>query len=154
AGDFVTAPEISQMFGELLGLWCVERWIACGKPSPFQMVELGPGRGTLMADALRAASRVPGFLEAARIHLVETSPALRAVQLKRLPDVAICSAADMDEIPSVPLLLIAIEFFDALPIRQFDRTPASWHERLVGGSDNGGFGFTLAPGQSQLTPAL
>src|SRR3546814_8437654 len=84
AGDFVTAPEISQMFGELLGLWCVERWLALGRPAPVHLVELGPGRGTLMADALRAGSRAAGFLDAVRVHLVETSPALRAAQRTRL----------------------------------------------------------------------
>ncbi len=154
AGDFVTAPEISQMFGELLGLWCVERWVACGKPASFHLVELGPGRGTLMMDALRAARKAPGFLEAADIHLIETSPALRAVQRERLAGATVSWADNLAEIPPGPLLLIANEFFDALPIRQFVRMPAGWHERLIGWSEDSGFGFTVGAGQSPMTVAL
>lgn len=131
AGDFTTAPEISQMFGEMIGLWCVATWRRMGEPSPCALVELGPGRGTLMADALRAARIEPRFLEAARLHLIETSPALRAKQAATLDAHQPSWHADFDGVPTAPLLLVANEFFDALPIRQFERTPAGWRERLV-----------------------
>ncbi|MFO0996395.1 MAG: class I SAM-dependent methyltransferase [Alphaproteobacteria bacterium] len=131
SGDFITAPEISQMFGELIGLWCVECWIRLGEPAPVALVELGPGRGTLMADALRAARVRPSFLEAVEVHLVETSPRLRARQKDAL---ALCHPTwheRVEELPQRPTLLIANEFFDALPIRQFERTATGWRERLV-----------------------
>lgn len=136
AGDFTTAPEISQMFGELAGAWVAERWMAAGAPSPFHLVELGPGRGTLMADALRAASGARGFREAARIHLVETSPVLRAAQSKRLADVAGVQWHDrLDTVPDGPLFLVANEFFDALPVHQFVKRGDVWCERRVGYDD-------------------
>lgn len=130
AGDFTTAPEISQMFGELVGLWCVDTWARLGGPSPFQLVELGPGRGTLMQDALRAAAVVPAFRQAATVHLVETSPALRALQRERLGD-GIRWHDRLEDVPTGPTLLIANEFFDALPIRQVQKTSHGWFERLV-----------------------
>ena len=130
-GDFITAPEISQMFGELVGLWCAEVWRLMGGPDPFHLVELGPGRGTLMADALRAAKVLPGFCEAARIHLVETSPALRARQKALLGSWPVSWRGGFAEVPDGPLILVANEFFDALPIHQFERTPDGWRERLV-----------------------
>lgn len=128
-GDFTTAPEISQMFGELVGLAIAQAWLDQGAPTRFTLAELGPGRGTLMADALRATRKVPGFAAAARVALVETSPHLREVQRKRLGDIAHLSSAA--ELPEAPLFLIANEFFDALPIRQFQRTPDGWAERMV-----------------------
>ncbi|MBM3569783.1 MAG: class I SAM-dependent methyltransferase [Alphaproteobacteria bacterium] len=128
-GDFVTSPEISQMFGELIGLWCADRWQAMGQPSPFALVELGPGRGTLLADALRAGRLVPGFVEAARLHLVEVNPALRALQREKLP--AAEWHAHVSELPDAATILLANEYFDALPIRQFQKTDSGWHERLV-----------------------
>ncbi len=132
-GDFVTAPEISQMFGELLGLWLAQVWLDQGAPESFLLVEMGPGRGTLMADALRAAGRVPGFLKAARLHLIEISPRLRALQAGKLAAFAPAFAADFAELPADgPLLLIANELFDALPIRQFQRAGGAWRERLIG----------------------
>lgn len=131
-GDFTTAPEISQIFGELIGLWLVQVWLDLGAPSPFQLVELGPGRGVLMADALRAARVRPGFLEAARITLVEVNPVLRDAQRARLADHAITHVARLEEAPEGPMLLVANEFLDCLPIRQFVRGPTSWHEKLVG----------------------
>jgi NADH dehydrogenase [ubiquinone] 1 alpha subcomplex assembly factor 7 len=117
AGDFVTAPEISQMFGELVGGWIGDLWVRAGKP-PARLVELGPGRGTLMADAQRVLARLPGFAQSVPLALVETSPVLRAAQATRL-------AADwfdrVEDLPDDrPLIVIANEFFDALPIRQFD----------------------------------
>ncbi len=131
AGDFITAPEISQMFGELVGLCLAQSWLDAGQPSPFTLAELGPGRGTLMADILRAARGVPGFTEAADILLVETSPSLRDVQAETL---AAWSPRWSDSFgPSRnPLYLVANEFFDALPIRQFQRAGNGWRERVVG----------------------
>ena len=130
AGDFTTAPEISQMFGELLGLCLAQGWLDQGAPAPFVLAELGPGRGTLMADILRATTRVPGFHDALRLHLVETSPALRTEQAKRLPQ-AIWHDS-VEDLPEGPLFLVANEFFDALPIRQFQRAGMDWRERVVG----------------------
>ena len=143
AGDFVTAPEVSQMFGELLGLWCADAWLQAGRPRRANLVELGPGYGTLMADALRALARVPDFLEAARIYLVETSPALRHRQADtlaaaRADGVAIAWCAGLDEVPPGPLLLLANEFFDALPVRQFEHLADGWHERTVTAAATGG----------------
>ncbi|MBZ6377892.1 hypothetical protein B5C34_02585 [Pacificimonas flava] len=129
-GDFVTAPEISQIFGELVGLALVDLWVRAGSPAPVFLCELGPGRGTLMSDALRAAGQVPGFREAARTHLVETSPALRREQIRRLPDAV--HHDRLDTLPaSGPLLLVANEFFDALPIAQQVRVGSEWQERRV-----------------------
>lgn len=129
-GDFTTAPEISQMFGELLGLSLAQCWLDQDSPASFTLAELGPGRGTLMADILRATARVPGFHDAARLHLVETSPALRAEQAKRLPQATWHDA--VQTLPDGPLYLVANEFFDALPIRQFQRDGDDWRERVVG----------------------
>ena len=143
AGDFTTAPEISQMFGELLGLWLVKSWQDQGSPAPFVLAEPGPGRGTLMADALRAARLVPGFGAAARLHLVEASPALRAVQADRLAGHAPRWHTGIESLPDAPLFLIANEFFDALPIRQFVRRGGGWAERMVGLED-GRLAFGLA----------
>ena len=157
AGDFITAPEISQMFGELIGLWCVEVWDRLGRPAPFNMVELGPGRGTLMADALRAAAVVPGFRRAVRIHLVETSPRLRQMQRDALSRGAVAWREvtwhdRFEETPQGPCIVIANEFFDALPAHQFEWTPEGWRERLVGLAEAGDeLQLTLAPGE---TPAL
>ncbi len=149
AGDFITAPEISQIFGEMIGLWLVEAWTQAGKPAPFALMELGPGRGQLMADILRAAKLAPDFIAAARIHLVEISPTLRQVQAEKLPDWRpIWHAgwrAAMEALEAMPLFLVANEFIDALPIRQFERTRAGWRERLVGLDDDAAFTFALAP---------
>jgi len=131
AGDFVTAPEISQMFGELIGAWCVIAWEAMGRPAPFALVELGPGRGTLMADALRAANVRPEFLAALKLHLVETSPVLRREQEKRLADFHPSWLGDLGELPPQPMILVANEFFDALPVEQFVRHDSAWHRRMV-----------------------
>jgi NADH dehydrogenase [ubiquinone] 1 alpha subcomplex assembly factor 7 len=117
-GDFTTAPEISQVFGELIGLWAADLWRHLGSPSPFRLVELGPGRGLLMADAWRATAKVPGFHEAARVELVEVSPALRAEQSRRVPQAQHCDGLE----PGPPGVVIANEFFDALPIDQLNAT--------------------------------
>ena len=131
AGDFITAPEVSQMFGEMIGLWCVEVWHAMGSPSPCQLVELGPGRGTLMADALRAARIRPAFGQAARLHLVETSAHLRETQAAVLAPYRPAWHSAFGEVPPGPLLLIANEFFDAMPVHQFFLGPEGWYERVV-----------------------
>ena len=131
-GDFITAPEISQMFGEMLGVWLAARWLGDGSPHPCLLVELGPGRGTLMADALRATGRVPGFHAALRLHLIETSPALRAEQAKRLGAFAPVWHDQFATLPEgIPIYTVANEFFDALPVRQFVRTADGWQERYV-----------------------
>ena len=144
AGDFTTAPEISQMFGELIGLWLAQVWMDQGAPGEFALVELGPGRGTLMADALRATARVPGFHAAARLHLVEASPTLRARQSAALKTHDIAFHDHPGHLPEMPLFLIANEFFDALPIRQFQRGPTGWYERQIGAAD-GALIWGLAP---------
>jgi NADH dehydrogenase [ubiquinone] 1 alpha subcomplex assembly factor 7 len=134
-GDFITAPEISQMFGELIGLWCADTWQKLGAPTKVALVELGPGRGTLMADALRAARQVPAFAAALRVHLVEVSPALMARQREALADAEPTwheTFADVADLPELPLLVIANEFFDALPVRQLVKQADGWGERLVG----------------------
>ena len=130
AGDFITAPEISQMFGELLGLALAQSWLDQGAPGRIVLAELGPGRGTLMADALRATAKVPGFHDAAEVHFVEASPVLRAAQAQAVPGAVFHD--HVDDLPDAPLYLIANEFFDALPIRQFIRDGAGWRERMVG----------------------
>lgn len=142
-GDFTTAPEISQMFGELLGLWLAQAWLDQGAPRPFALAELGPGRGTLMADALRATARVPGFHAALRLHLVEISPALRTRQRAALPGRDIAWHDTADSLPQAPLFVVANEFFDALPIRQFRRCGPGWQEVMVAESD-GRLAFALA----------
>lgn len=152
-GDFTTAPEISQMFGELLGLWAAQVWLDLGRPAPFRLVELGPGRGVLMADALRAARAAPGFHDAADVWLVEISPALRAEQAARVPGAR--WAARLEDVAPGPTILLANEFFDALPIRQFVRGGAVWRERLVGLDDRGlrwGLGPPLTAGLPTQAP--
>lgn len=132
AGDFTTSPEISQMFGEMIGLALAQAWMDQGAPSQFSLAELGPGRGTLMSDILRATSRVPGFHDAAEVHLVEVSPVLRHAQSLRLSPRNIHHHDSVAELPEAPLFLVANEFFDALPIRQFMRDGTGWRERQVG----------------------
>ncbi len=130
-GDFVTAPEVSQIFGELIGLWCVQAWLDMGKPARFNFVELGPGRGTLMADMLRAARQVsPEFVEAACLRLVETSHRLREEQQARIAKTATWYDRFAD-VPAAPTLLVANEFFDALPIHQYVKVEQGWAERRV-----------------------
>ena len=133
AGAFITAPEISQVFGELLGLWAAAYWRSMGAPETVQLVELGPGRGTLMADALRAVGQaMPAFGHAAQTHLVETSPVLRAAQATALRDHAPTWHESIDDIPDGPMLLLANEFLDALPVQQFVRANGQLAERMVG----------------------
>lgn len=141
-GDFITAPEISQMFGELLGLCLAQAWLDQGSPERVVLAELGPGRGTLMADMLRATTRVPGFHAAVSVHLVETSPTMRKAQAVRVP--AATWHHDVSTLPEGPLWLVANEFLDALPIRQFVRAGPAWRERTIGLVD-GKLAFGLAP---------
>ncbi len=128
--DFTTSPEISQVFGELLGLWAAVVWESMDRPDPVLLAECGPGRGTLMADALRAVRQAaPEFASALRLHLVETSPRLREQQSLLLPDATWHDR--VEDLPAGPLLLLANEFLDALPIRQFVRRGSGWTERFV-----------------------
>lgn len=145
-GDFITAPEISQMFGELIGLALAQNWLDQGAPDPFHLAELGPGRGTLMADVMRATAAVPGFHAAVQLHLVETSPAFRAQQVATIAH-SLTHHDRVETLPGdAPLFVVANEFFDALPIRQFQRNGDAWRERLVGlGPDS-----ALQFGQSDL----
>ena len=143
-GDFTTAPEISQMFGEMIGLWLAQAWVDRGSPAPFILAELGPGRGTLMVDILRAAGRVPGFVEAADVWLVETSPTLRRKQWEALGAQEPHWADDVADVPDGPLFLIANEFFDALPVRQFIVAEGALRERMIG-LDGNALAFGLSP---------
>jgi len=130
-GDFVTAPEVSQMFGEMIGVWCAETWRSLEKPDPFALVELGPGRGTMMHDILRATTKVSGFHEARRLCLFDSDKALRAEQREKLGDDEPRYFDSIDHLPPMPALIIANEFFDALPVRQFEKTFRGWSERMV-----------------------
>jgi SAM-dependent MidA family methyltransferase len=150
-GDFITAPEISQMFGELIGLCLAQAWIDQGCPAPFTLAELGPGRGTLMTDALRAARQVPGFVEATQIVLVEASERLRGIQQQALRDHPVAFLQNADALPERPLFLVANEFFDALPIRQFLRAEHCWQEHRVGVRDSV---LTLGLGPEMPQPFL
>jgi NADH dehydrogenase [ubiquinone] 1 alpha subcomplex assembly factor 7 len=146
-GDFVTAPEISQMFGELIGVWVAAIWQSMGEPRAVTVAELGPGRGTLMADALRAWRGVPNLLDAVSIALIETSPVLREAQQATL----LASPAPLrwhdsiEDVPHGPLIVIANEFIDALPVRQLVRQGGAWHERCVSIGDGGALVFCAGP---------
>ena len=145
-GDFITAPLVSQMFGELIGLWLVETWRGLGAPTRFVLAEAGPGDGTLMADVLRAARLEPAFGQAAQVWLVEASGPLRALQAERLADAAPRWAGALAELPDdAPLLLFANELLDCLPARQFQRTRSGWAERVVGLDAGGALAFGLRP---------
>ncbi|CAH0493251.1 unnamed protein product [Peronospora farinosa] len=172
-GDFTTAPEISQMFGELVAVWCIATWQQMGMPSHIKIVEMGPGRGTLMTDFLRAAKSFPSFYNAIEIHMVDISPAMQKIQQEtlkckpiddtkvlentmRLPDNGpmIRWHADFANVPHGPSLMIAQELFDALPVHQFEYTDRGWCERLVDVDfDDGGdhFRFVLSPGPTPAT---
>jgi NADH dehydrogenase [ubiquinone] 1 alpha subcomplex assembly factor 7 len=152
-GDFITAPEVSQMFGELLGLWIVQCWQDQGRPSPARLVELGPGRGTLMADALRAAKLAPEFLKTIEVVLVETSPVLRDMQREKLSACGVTvrwQDSFDDTLADRALFLLANEFFDALPVRQFVKTGQGWNERMVTADENDTLSFAVAPVSSTM----
>jgi SAM-dependent MidA family methyltransferase len=145
-GDFITAPMISQMFGELIGLWAIELWERLGAPERVRLVEVGPGDGTLMADALRAARLAPDFLRAVDLVLIEPSPPLREAQARMLADSDVHPrwVASLDRIETdAPVILIANEVLDCLPARQFVKTEDSWSERCVGVTDEGDLTFGL-----------
>lgn len=147
-GDFVTAPLISQMFGELVGVWAASAWMAMGAPPRFVLAEMGPGDGTLMSDILRATAKAPGFLDAAEVWLVEVSEPLKALQAQRL-DAQFAGgvrwASDLSQLPAdAPILLIANELLDCLPARQFVRTAVGWAEQVVGLDPDGELAFGLS----------
>lgn len=145
AGDFITAPEISQIFGELIGLFIAQVWVDQGRPDPFHLVELGGGRGTLMADLLRATKSVAGFHDAMRLFMVEASPAMAGRQAQALAGYAPLFLTHLADLPEGPLFLVANEFFDALPIRQYQFTAGAWHERVIGLGAAGELAFGLGP---------
>ena len=149
-GDFITAPEISQVFGELIGAWCADVWRKMGSPGRVLLVELGPGRGTLLADLLRATRGVPGFREAIDIHLVETSPALARMQEAALGETPASWHRTFSTVPDGPLLLIANEFLDALPVEQYVARGGRWHRRAV---DLDGAGFRFVDGPCVADPS-
>lgn len=155
-GDFTTAPEISQMFGELLGLWTAAVWQSMHSPDVLRLVELGPGRGTLMADALRAGRIVPGFSAVLDVHLVETSPVLRRRQeeMLRPSGAKVTWHARIEDVPDGPVVVLANEFFDALPIAQFIRGANGWHERRVGIGPDGALAFGVDPIASPFASAF
>ena len=152
-GDFTTSPEISQMFGELLGLWCADLWFRMGQPEKLSLVELGPGRGTLMQDVLRATKNIIGLHRALSVTLVEMSPVLRETQRQTLAScgVAVEWREDVTTLPEVPTLLLANEFFDALPVRHYQRRHHHWHQRLIGLNSDNTLAFGLA---EEPEPAL
>jgi NADH dehydrogenase [ubiquinone] 1 alpha subcomplex assembly factor 7 len=153
-GDFVTAPELSQAFGEVIGAWLAQAWSDLGGPGLFRLVELGPGRGTLLADALRATRAVPGFHHDLRLHLVETSDRLRAAQAARLAEFHVSWHRELGEVPPGPLFLVANEFFDALPAHQLVATARGWVERCVGLDAAGRLTFRLGQHRSPLCARL
>ena len=145
-GDFITAPEISQMFGELIGLWMAAVWKQMGAPGDIRVIELGPGRGTLMNDALRAVQVMPAFRDAIVLHLVEISPVLESQQERTLEHLTTPMSwhPALEDVPKGPAIIIANEFFDALPVNQAVKTEFGWHERQIEIDPNGDLAFTLA----------
>lgn len=153
-GDFITAPEISQMFGELIGFHLVSVWQQMDEPKSFNLVELGPGRGTLMADILRVACRAPGFRDALKLKLFETNPALTVEQRNRLESYEPQWLENFEQFDNGPILVVANEFFDALPIRQFIKKDDGWHERQVGLIDGKrAFGLSPTPIPNETMPS-
>jgi len=150
-GDFVTAPEISQIFGELVGLWCALMWQRIGCPDPVILAELGPGSGVLAADLLRAAAAIPEFRRAIRLHLVEVSPILRIEQQRRLAMADPHLHTRIEDLPDGPILLVANEFLDALPIRQLVRRGRHWRERMVALDQEGHLAFVDGPESPALS---
>jgi len=144
AGDFITAPMISQMFGEMIGVWAASAWELMGRPDELRLIEMGPGDGTLMADVLKTVRHAPGFLDAADVWLVETSQPLRALQGKALGETVQWAASLADVPDGAATLLIANELLDCLPARQFVRTAVGWAEQVVGLDAGGRLAFGLA----------
>jgi SAM-dependent MidA family methyltransferase len=155
AGDFVTAPEISQMFGEMVAVWLYQAWLAIGRPIPVTVAEIGPGRGTLMKDMLRTCSRLdPALTAGASFAMIETSPRLTGIQKQTLAGASarIGWHETIDTLPQAPLLIVGNELFDAIPLRQFIRAGAGWHERMIGLDDANGLRFFAGAGS--LDPTL
>jgi SAM-dependent MidA family methyltransferase len=149
AGDFTTAPEISQMFGELIAVWLYQTWQALGRPTPATLAEIGPGRGTLMKDMLRTLARLdPAFASSATFAMIETSPRLRDIQKATLAGSTspVAWHETIATLPRAPLLIVGNELFDALPIRQFVRQGGGWRERMVGLDDDGRLAFFAGAG--------
>jgi NADH dehydrogenase [ubiquinone] 1 alpha subcomplex assembly factor 7 len=146
-GDFTTAPEISQIFGELLGLWALSVWRMLDQPEKINLIELGPGRGTMMRDALRAAKVLPKFREALSVHMVEISPALERLQRDNLGEIEapVSWHRNLLDVPEGPSIILANEFIDALPVHQVVKQSDGWHERVIGLNANGDFALGLAP---------
>lgn len=143
-GDFTTAPEVSQMFGEIVGAWAAHIWMQMGSPERFIFLECGPGRGTLMADALRGSKGVAGFHDALDLHLLEISPVLRTAQEQALAGYDVSWHATLDSVPDdCPVIMVANEFFDALPFRQLMFKDGAWHERVIGVDNDGEIAFGL-----------
>ena len=159
SGDFITAPEISQMFGELIGLWAAAVWQSMGAPENVRLVELGPGRGSMMADALRAIRVIPDFRKAVVAHLVEISPALQERQQQTLRDIDVPTMwhKSFDDVPPGPLIVIGNEFFDALPVHQAVKQINGWYERVVEINSSGDLAFSVGadriPGFDVMIPA-
>ena len=147
AGDFTTAPEVSQMFGELIGLWAIGVWRLMGSPENFRLIELGPGRGTMMRDALRAAKVLPDFRKAAVVHLIEISPSLERLQEQSLSDldVPVYWHGKLETVPDGPAIILANEFLDALPVQQVVKQASGWHQRVIDIDEAGNFAFGLSP---------
>ncbi|MGH6725694.1 MAG: class I SAM-dependent methyltransferase [Pseudolabrys sp.] len=145
-GDFITSPEVSQMFGEMIGLWMAAVWKQMGAPENLRIVELGPGRGTMLNDGLRASKVLPGFREAAVVHLVEISPALQRQQAERLEQLGAPAYwhSALSEVPPGPAIIVANEFFDALPVDQAEKTERGWHQRMIEIDAAGNLAFTMA----------
>ncbi len=154
AGDFITAPEVSQMFGELVGIWCAAGWQMMDAPAEWNLIELGPGRGTLLADLVRACSVMPGLRDGMQVHLVEMSPVLKTMQAETLKRAGIEATWHdrLEDVPEGQSLIIANEFFDALPVSQLQKQAGHWHERVVGLADDGKLAFGLA--SDRVAPAL
>lgn len=146
-GDFTTAPEVSQIFGELLGLWALSVWRMLGEPEAIRLIELGPGRGTMMRDALRAAKVLPAFRQALSVHMVEISPTLEQVQRSTLADteVPLSWHRHLLDVPEGPCIILGNEYLDALPVHQVVKQSDGWHERVIGLNANGEFALGLAP---------
>jgi SAM-dependent MidA family methyltransferase len=146
-GDFTTAPEVSQIFGELLGLWALSVWRMLDEPESINLIELGPGRGTMMRDALRAARVLPKFRQALSVHMVEISPTLEQLQRGALSDVDVPLSwhRNLLDVPEGPSIILANEYIDALPVHQVVKQNDGWHERVIGLNANGDFALGLAP---------
>ena len=154
-GDFTTAPEISQMFGEVIGAWVIDVWMQMGQPSSVNLIECGPGRGTLMADILRACKSVDGFVAAVQIRLIEASTSLRQKQNEILKGYNVSWYDDITEIDgNAPCIISGNEFLDALPIEQLKRGEAGWQKRVLSHNDAKGFGFTWSDADDKLTQCL